>query len=422
MMRRAVWASVGSSSSDDDKNQQRMDSFVTENNLIPTFSHAERDRRWNLVRRVMAEEKLDSLIAFPNQGRFEQLQANTRYLTQIGGFATEVALVFPLAHEVTAFLQTPRDIAFWSGAQSWIKDLRGTRRLWGEAVINRLRELPIRRVGVIGLKGLRRAPEGVVPWLMFEKVKDAFPQVEFINATEIILQARAVKSAEEIAFIQKAEDIGEKMCESLFATARCGIPENRIYAAMVETLLAEGGELPTMIYWSCGPKLGRAHLVPTTRPLQRGDILSNEIEAKYGGYIAQVAAPAVVGPIPDEHRKLFEAAADAFKLLCPLIRPGARISDVGRAYLDALAALGYGAATWPFHGRGLGDDLPVMPNAAAASDAIFEEGNVIVLKPGLAPKGDEDAAERAGDTVVVTKDGAQRLGKRPFQIVEIPAG
>ncbi len=394
---------------------------MTETSLIPNFTVAERDRRWSNIRQRMAMEKLDCLIAFPNQGRFEQLQANTRYLTQIGGFATEVALVFPLEHDVTAFVQTPRDIEFWSSAQNWVQNLRGTRRLWGDAVIQRLGELKPSRVGVIGLKGLMRAPEGVVPWLMFEKVKEAFPTVEFVNATDIILKARAVKSDEELGFIRRAEAIAEKMCVALFATARGGVPENKIYAAMVETLIAEGGELPTMIYWSCGPKLGPAHLIPTTRKLQKGDILSNEIEAKYGGYIAQVAAPAMVGPVPDDFHRLYEAAVKVFEQLCPLVRPGARITDVGARYLEMLKDAGYGPASWPFHGRGLGDDLPVMPNARAESDTVFEEGNVLILKPGRSPPGGtEDGAERAGDTVVVTADGAKRLGERPLQITEIP--
>ena len=46
---------------------------------------------------------------------------------------------------------------------------------------------------------------------------------------------------------------------------------------------------------------------------------------------------------------------------------------------------GYKPMSWPFHGRGLGDDLPVMANASAASDAVFEEGHVLILKPGLVP-------------------------------------
>ena len=162
---------------------------MTEQSLIPAFSLAERERRWRLVRRRMAEENLDCLIGFPNQGRFEQLQANTRYLVPIGGFATEVAVVFPLDDEVTAIVQTARDVGWWSGAQDWVSDLRPYRRLWSEGIIARLQELGLgkgSRVGVIGLSGLMRAPEGVVSWTMFENVKAKFPTVEFVNATAVI--------------------------------------------------------------------------------------------------------------------------------------------------------------------------------------------------------------------------------------------
>jgi Xaa-Pro aminopeptidase len=391
--------------------------------LIPTFSRAERDRRWGLVRRRMAEQRLDALIGFPNGGRFEQLQANTRYLTQMGGFACEIGVAFPFEGEVTGFVQSARDIAWWGETQDWIGDLRNCRRLWSDAMIARLKELPLAqgRVGVIGLKGLIRAPEGVVPWLMFERVKEAFPKVEFVSATEIVLETRAVKSAEEIAFITEAERLAERAADAMLAIAREGVAENVLYAEMVKTMLAGGGELPTMIYWGAGPKPVSAHLVPSRRKLRAGDVLSNEIEAKYGGYVAQVAAPAVVGPIPADYQKLFETALGIFDRLCDTIRPGARLVDVGRAYQAMVQDAGYKPMSWPFHGRGLGDDLPVMPNASAASDAVFAEGHVMILKPGLVPPGEsEDAGERAGDTVVVTKDGCGRLGQRPLRMTQLP--
>ena len=77
-------------------------------------------------------------------------------------------------------------------------------------MIARLKELKLERgrIGVIGLKGLIRAPEGVVPWLMFERLREAFPNAEFVSATEIVLETRAVKSAEEIGFIREAERPG----------------------------------------------------------------------------------------------------------------------------------------------------------------------------------------------------------------------
>jgi Xaa-Pro aminopeptidase len=396
---------------------------MNDSELIPTFSVRERDDRWTRVRKRMAQDKLDCLVGFPNQGRFEQLQANTRYLTQIGGYATEVAVVFPLDGEVTAFVQSANDVDFWSVAQNWITDVRNARRLWSDPIIKRLKELklgPRSRVGVIGLKGLIRAPEGVVPWLMFEKVKESFPQVEFVNATEVLLETRAVKSAEEIAFIEKAEELAETAVNEMFAIARAGVRENVLYAEMVRSMIANGGELPTMIYWISGEP-GLRHLVPTPRKLKAGDMIHNEIEAKRAGYIAQIGAPAIVGSVPDRLHRIYEKAAKLFDELCPLVLPGKKMTDVGKEYVEIVKSMGCKPAPWPMHGRGLGDDLPVMQNPLAESDAVFEEGHVLIFKPGMIPTdGSEDANERVGDTVVVTKTGARRLGKRPLTMTEIP--
>jgi Xaa-Pro aminopeptidase len=397
---------------------------VTVQSLIPAFSLAERERRWSLVRRRMAEENLDCLIGFPNQGRFEQLQANTRYLVPIGGFATEVAVVFPLDAEVTAIVQSARDIGWWSRAQDWVGDLRPYRRQWSKGIVARLGELGLSkgaRVGVIGLSGLMRAPEGVVPWTMFENVKASFPELEFVNATAVILETRAVKSAEEIAFIEKAEALAEMAVEAMFEIARAGVRENVLYATLIQTMIANGGELPTMIYWGAGQGATPEHLVPSTRELAPGDILSNEIEAKYGGYIAQIGAPAVVGPVPDAHRAQFDVTREIFDRLCPMIRPGIAVADIAQEYLAMVQEMGYRPAPWPLHGRGLGDDLPIMPSVTMESHAVFQAGHVLILKPGAIPTdGDDNAAGRAGDTVVVTGDGARRLGKRPLAITEIP--
>ena len=50
----------------------------------PTLSVAERDRRWQRVRELMAEQGVDVLVAPPNTGGNERFQADARYLTQFG--------------------------------------------------------------------------------------------------------------------------------------------------------------------------------------------------------------------------------------------------------------------------------------------------------------------------------------------------
>jgi len=70
----------------------------------------------------MARRGIDVLLAPANTGRWEQLQGDSRYLTTIGGFATEVFTVFPREGEVTAFIFNRA--AWWRKAQNWVTDVR----------------------------------------------------------------------------------------------------------------------------------------------------------------------------------------------------------------------------------------------------------------------------------------------------------
>src|SRR6185437_9656510 len=105
-------------------------------------------------------------------------QADTRYLTHIGGHQTEVAVVFPVSGEVTAFVRGSNEIEWWRIAQDWVREIRSSRRSWGEPVIERMKELQLDRgrIGISGLSGLLRAPEGTVVAGILEKVRRHFPR------------------------------------------------------------------------------------------------------------------------------------------------------------------------------------------------------------------------------------------------------
>lgn len=119
--------------------------------FIPAFSPQEKVRHWALVRREMKKTNLDALICLPNQGHWDQFGADARYLTQIGGFQTEVAVVFPLEANVTAVVRGPNEVEWWGLAQDWVVDIRPSRRSYGEPVIQRLKEVRAERVGVVAL-------------------------------------------------------------------------------------------------------------------------------------------------------------------------------------------------------------------------------------------------------------------------------
>ena len=398
---------------------------------LPKFSHAERERRWSRVRELMRQKQLDAIIGFPNQSHWDQFQADIRYLTHVGGHQTEVAVVFPLSGEVTAFVRGGNEVEWWSIAQDWLTSIRPSRRSWGEPVIERMKELQLQsaRIGVSGLSGLLRAPEGTVVTGMLDKVRGAFPKASFENATELLQEARSVKGAEEVAWIERAAEILDSVVAAIIAKARPGVMENDMVATIWQTIIANGGDYPSMTHWGAGAGVPWACRIAPHRPLQAGDMVNTELEAKYGGYIAQTVQAACLGKIPDELSRAFAVSVKVFDELVKFLKPGVSFRQVVMLYQKLVREAGHTPKGMLLHGRGIGEDRPQITGEVEGDmytsatytqhlDLPLVEGNVFVLKPGAMP-GDAPDSIRCGDTVVIEKSGARRLGKRKFSFPEI---
>lgn len=398
---------------------------------LPKLSLQERERRWRRVRALMREQKLDAIIGFPNQSHWDQFQADVRYLTHIGGHQTEVAVVFPESEEVTAFVRGGNEVEWWSVAQDWVTDLRATRRSWGDPMIERIKELKLgrSRIGVSGLGGLLRAPEGTVVSGMIEKVRTALPGAQLENATELLQEARSVKGSEEVAWIERAAGILDKVVAAILVQAKPGIMENEMVATIWHTIIANGGDYPSMTHWGAGAGVPWACRIAPHRPLVAGNMINTELEAKYGGYIAQTVQAACLGKIPVELKRAFDVSVKVFDELITFMKPGTSFREVVKLYQKLVRESGYTPKGMLLHGRGIGEDRPQITGEAEADghsataytmhlDLPLAEGNVFVLKPGAMPSNAPDSI-RCGDTVVITRNGARRLGKRKFVFPEL---
>jgi Xaa-Pro aminopeptidase len=398
---------------------------------LPKFSREERTRRWARVRELLRQHHLDAIIGFPNQSHWDQFQADIRYLTHIGGHQTEVAVVFPESGEVTAFVRGANEVEWWSIAQDWVTDIRASRRSWGKPVAERIEELKLgqARIGVSGLSGLLRAPEGTVVSGMIEKLRKNFPKAKFENATEVLQDARSIKGPEEVAWVERAAEILDKVVETILAKAKPGVMENEMVAAIWYTIIANGGDYPSMTHWGAGVEVPWASRIAPHRPLQAGDMINTELEAKYGGYIAQTVQAARLGKIPRELKNAFDVSVKVFDALVQFMKPGVSFRDIVTHYRGLVQESGHIPKGMLLHGRGIGEDRPQITgeieddvyNAGTYVmhlDLPLVEGNVFVLKPGAMPSDAPDSI-RCGDTVVITKEGARRLGKRKFTFPEL---
>jgi len=390
--------------------------------MIPQLSIQERDRRYKIVRAEMAKRGIDVLLAPANTGRWEQLQGDSRYLTTIGGFATEVFTVFPREGDVTAFIFNRA--SWWQKAQNWVTDVRDGRNRWGQNAIDRITELGLQKgtVGVAGLAGLFRAPEGIIPYTSIKAIQDAFPQAKLVNTTEMMQEIRAIKSAEEVALLEHSAAITEKTIDAMIENANPGVSEKELYGAMVHAMLANGGELPTLFFLSAGPGITNSSFVPTDYRIQKNDRLINEIEAKYAGYAAQAVAPAVIGAADDEFVKMTEMSRACFDAILNAMKPGVTFGTLFDLYRETVEQKGNGKYLWShpmMHARGLGDDGPALlgdKDLERFSQIQLQTGMTFILKPQVRPAQGKGRAS-LGDTVTVTENGARRLGKRELKLI-----
>ena len=387
-------------------------------------SLAERDRRYKLVRRRMAAEKIDVLILPANHSRWDQMMADSRYLTAIGGFGTETLTIFPREGAVTAGVFNRS--GWWKRAQDWIEDVRDCRNRWAELVIERLGELGFRkgRIGVAGLKGLVRAPDGLVPYTTIERVRSAFPGAEIVDATALMQDCRAVKSAEEIRIMRRSVQVIEAMLDACRAEARPGITEKHLYGTMVQAMLDNDGELPSLMIFGTGKGHHIGNFVPTARVLKPGDMIIGEIEAHYCGYSGQVIQPMSLGPQPQAYTDLMAVAGTCFDRILEKMRPGTTMGELMDTYERVIKKEGRGKLAFVhpmMHARGLGDERPAQFGKEGLADfrrIPLKAGMTFVLKPRARNEASRLAAQ-IGDTVVVTRAGGRRLGTRPLELYVI---
>jgi Xaa-Pro aminopeptidase len=235
-------------------------------------------------------------------------------------------------------------------------------------------------------------------------------------------EARSVKSAEEIAFIERAAEIIGLAIEALVREVRPGVPESHLVAEMVKEIVKQGGEPITMLLFGAGgPEVPWAQRVVTARPLKIGDLINTEVEAKYGGYIAQALQPISLGPRPKELEKIFDTTKVIFEKMLKVLNPGTTFGEVVAFYQDQVRSAGYEPDAALMHGRGLGEDAPMLWGARRdfpESQASLKVGHVFIFKPA-ARKGKMRDFIRAGDTIVIERSGARRLGKRELTFLAL---
>ena len=399
---------------------------------LPRLSLSERDRRWSTTRQAMSSRGIDCLVLWGWPLTWDFCTANARYLSPIGGNAEHNTLIFPLKGEPTSLVLMPTFVEYWKRAQDWVSDVRSRRDTWANSVVARLKEMGLERA-TLGMDGLAGPldPDGWLPHSVFKQLTSALPDAHFVDPGDMLERIRSKKSVEEIALLARAASLGDAMLKTCGERSRPGVRESEVYAHMMQAMLADGGEEPTLFLWACDRHpLPHPFRVPTTRRMEARDVITCEIHPKIGGYFTHVERTFCLGEPDPELQRIHDGCVAAFQRGMQAFGPGQSIRGCMDEVKRAIDDHGLGICETGIHGHGLASleypryrlhALKADQAALASIGDEFKEGMVFAFNIDLVDpnwRGGETGAVFA-DTVVITANGARTLHGFPHDLHRI---
>ncbi|MEO3876595.1 M24 family metallopeptidase [Nonomuraea sp. B12E4] len=358
--------------------------------VVPTFSLAERDRRWDLARAFMEGEGLDALLVFgehedagPAPFAYDMWFTNARAgTTVIFPRDGDPISLFPMEMFARDHLEsTRRGDIMWIPPQN-IRSPRDSR-----AIADTLNQLGLVKatVGVVGLEGYPPwHPEGIVPYRLWNTLLQEFPGIEFTPVAMALSRLIMPLSAEEIAAVRHSASIGDAMARAMVGTAAAGVPESEVYAAGMSAGYARGTVPAAMHFWS-GPDPLASGLPPwgyrpqAPRILRDGDLISAEVFCNFGGRHTQHQVTITIGEPHNDLLRAAHVARAAYDAGLRALRPGRTFGEVVDAMRKPLDA----ADGWEF-----GPSLHALNPAIALSGFPADAGRRIAGAEAYPPEAD----------------------------------
>jgi Xaa-Pro aminopeptidase len=366
---------------------------------VPQMSIAERDRRWDRLRKKMIMAGLDALVFLGNDIYWGMGMANMRYVLQVDSQIGADA-IFPLVGDPVVWNCVPhmnRPASMYRSVQEWVSDLRTRGGM--PAVAEELKSRGMER-SKLGLVGFSSTIQTTPTFLHADIValERLLPNATFIDASPFLEEMRMVKSEEEINMLRQAGKIARKVVDAMVSTARPGVPEAAVYAEMIKTQIANGGEPNIFNLFASGPVEHPTKelwhllhgceqpLTPTMRPLAEGDIIVTEWHTKYAGYRCHTEYSLYIGKnSPKQLQNIWEVSVQCLQASKEALVAGRTIREAVEMIRQPAYKAGLDWVELGFHAMGTASpEFPTVIyaegygantlNGDRIGDMVLEEG------------------------------------------------
>ena len=246
---------------------------------------------------------------------------------------------------------------------------------------------------------------------------------ELVDASHVISRLRLIKSAAEIAYVEKAAALADDALEAALPLIAPGGDEAAILAAMQGAVLAGGGDYPAneFIIGSgadallCRYKSGR-------RRLDANDQLTLEWAGVSAHYHAAMMRTVIIGEATNRHRELYSACREAIQSIEKVLRPGNTFGTVFETHARIMEERGLARHRLNACGYSLGARF----SPSWMEHQMFHVGNPQEILPDMSlfvhmiiMDSDTGTAMTLGQTYLTTPDAPKPLSRYGLDFIEV---
>jgi Xaa-Pro dipeptidase len=362
---------------------------------IASISDDERLARQEKARGLMAENRIDAILLEPGPSLY--------YFTGMRWGLSErtFAAVLPAKGELAYVCP-----AFEEARARELMHFATDVRVWQED------ESPYRLIARILQDRGAASRVGIEEWLRFfvlDGVRKEMAGTEFISADPVTAGCRMIKSAAELALMQRASDITIAAFRAAFATMRQGMTQFDLMGNMETALARLGGSEPWVLV-GFGQYSAYPHGSVQLQRLKPGDIVLMDSGCSVEGYQADITRTTVFGKPTARQAEIWNLERRAQDAAFAAAKPGATCESVDAAARRVITDAGFGP----------GYQVPGLPHRTGHGIGLeghewtyLVKGNTTALRPGMCFSDEPTIAIygefgiRLEDCMYVTEDGAR---------------
>jgi len=350
--------------------------------------------RIQVLKKVLEKNQLDGYLVAD--------ETNMLYLT---GFEGAARLVIPTNDESILYVFSTN----YEAAKGMVKNCRVELMQRGEDANKRAadqcKKLKLKDIGFDSLDVLS-----------FQTIRKNLRKTKLKAMNEIVWDLRKVKDQTELRYMRQAAELTDEGAKTAAEAIKPGMREYEVAAEAEYTMRklgSEGTAFDTIV--ASGPRSAYPHGGCTSKRIRKGELIQFDVGARHLNYRADLTRTFLIGKPTPKQQKLYKVVTEAQEKAFQKMREDVKAKLVDSAARDVIKKHGFGE--YFVHGLGHGVGLAVHepPTLNAVSKDVLKAGNVTTDEPGVYIMG--YGGVRIEDTVLVKKDGAERLTKAPYDLV-----